>query len=88
MKITVRLFATLRSYGPEHQELEVNSDTPLQELIDKLAQPEGVTLLKIVNGEHVVGEYRIQEGEDRQACVACQSLRRITVSARGREERP
>jgi len=51
MKVVVKLFAALRSYGPDYQELELQDNAVLEDIIRKLNLPEKTPLLKIVNGK-------------------------------------
>ena len=64
MKVTVRLFATLRNFGPVEQEIELAQNSTLEDLIKVLKLPEKIPLLKIVNGEHRTIHYRLKEGDE------------------------
>ena len=64
MKVTVKLFATLRNFGPVEQEVELAQDSTLEALIKMLKLPEKIPLLKIVNGEHRRVDYRLKEGDE------------------------
>lgn len=64
MKITVKLFATLRNFGPAEQEMELAENSTLEDLIKKLGLPDNIPLLKIVNGEHRSIHYNLKEGDE------------------------
>ena len=53
MNITVKLFATLRDFGPEIQEMNVPDGSTVESVVNSLKLPEDIPLLKIVNGVHV-----------------------------------
>ncbi len=63
MKITVKLFATLKQFGPESQELTVDDNATVSDVIEKLKIPEKIPYLRIVNGVHVDLKYRLKEGD-------------------------
>lgn len=64
MKVKVKLFATLRNFGPEQQEIEMPDNASLLDLIEVLNLPEKVPLLRIVNSEHRNPDYRLKEGDE------------------------
>lgn len=64
MKVTVKLFATLRNFGPAEQEMELAENSTLEDLIRMLKLPDKIPLLKIVNGEHRSMHYRLKEGDE------------------------
>jgi molybdopterin synthase sulfur carrier subunit len=64
MKVKVRLYATLRNFGPEEQEIEVSENATLGDVIKALKLPEKIPLLKIVNGEHRILNYSLKEGDE------------------------
>ncbi|HYA31789.1 MAG TPA: MoaD/ThiS family protein [Thermodesulfovibrionales bacterium] len=64
MKVVVRLFASLRSFGPEQQDMELAEHSTLEDLIKMLKLPEKIPLLKIVNGEHRSMHYGLKEGDE------------------------
>jgi len=64
MRVTVKLFATLRNFGPAEQEIELAQDSALEDLITMLKLPQRIPLLKIVNGEHRSVHYRLKEGDE------------------------
>lgn len=63
MKITVKLFASLKQYLPDgtpknETEMDVPEGATVQAVIDGLAMPEGVYKLVLVNGLFIVPEAR------------------------------
>lgn len=64
MKVTVKLFATLRNFGPVEQEMELADNSTLEDLIKILKLPEKIPLLKIVNGEHRTIHYPLKERDE------------------------
>lgn len=63
MKITVKLFATLRDFGPEIQEMSISDDSSIEKVISSLNLPEDMPLLKIVNGVHTDQKEKLKEGD-------------------------
>lgn len=63
MEITVKLFATLRDYGPEIQKMSVPENSNIEKVINLLDLPEDIPLLKIVNGVHTDPEVLLKEGD-------------------------
>lgn len=51
MKVTIKLFATLRDFGPEEQERELPENSTIEDVIRMLKLPEQLPILKFVNGE-------------------------------------
>jgi len=49
MKITIKLFATLRDFGPEIKEMNVSENSTIEKVVESLNLPEDIPLLKIVN---------------------------------------
>ena len=64
VKVKIKLFATLRNFGPEEQEIEVSENATLDDVIKALNLPEKIPMLKIVNGEHRNLGYRLKEGDE------------------------
>jgi molybdopterin converting factor small subunit len=52
MKVKVKLFASLRSFGLDEQVLELTALTTIDDVIHILRIPETIRLLRIVNGVH------------------------------------
>lgn len=63
MKIVVKLFATLRDFGPKYQEKEVKEPYSLGNLIDELGIPENYPMIMLVNGEFSCREYLLKDGD-------------------------
>lgn len=64
MKVKVKLFANLRNYGPEEQEIEMPGNATLADAIKGLNLPAEIPLLKIVNGEHRSPDHLLKEGDE------------------------
>lgn len=63
MKITIKLFASLKQYGPEEQETTVPENMTVADVIEMLKIPDKMPMLRIVNGEHVDKNYHLKEGD-------------------------
>ena len=63
MKITIKLFATLRDFGPEIQEKSVPENSSVASVIDSLSLPKEIPLLTIVNGVHTDPKEIMLEGD-------------------------
>jgi molybdopterin converting factor small subunit len=64
MKVRVKLFATLRNFGPEEQEMELHANATIEDLIKLLKLPEKIPVLRIVNGEHRELKYPLKDGDE------------------------
>jgi len=64
MKVKVRLFASLRSLGPDEQVLELPARTTIDDVVRILKIPGTIRLLKIVNGEHRPADHVLKDGDD------------------------
>ncbi len=64
MKVRMKLYATLRKFGPEEQEMELPEAASLADAIKLLNLPEKIPLLRIVNGEHRDLKYSLKEGDE------------------------
>jgi molybdopterin converting factor small subunit len=64
MRVTVRLFATLRNFGPEEQQRELPEDSTIEDVMKMLKLPEQIPILKIVNGEHRDPKYLLKDGDE------------------------
>jgi sulfur carrier protein len=63
MKITVKLFATLRDFGPEIEEKSVPENSNVESVVNSLKLPEDIPLLTIVNGVHTDPKEMLKEGD-------------------------
>ena len=63
MNITVKLFATLRDFGPKIQEMNVPENSTIEKVVKSLNLPEDIPLLKIVNGVHTDPKEMLKEGD-------------------------
>jgi molybdopterin converting factor small subunit len=64
MKVKVKLFASLRSLGPDEQILDLPASATIDDVVHILKIPETIRLLKIVNGEHRPADHVLQDGDD------------------------
>lgn len=64
MKIKIKLFATLRKFGPEEQEIELPKGATIESAINMLSLPQEIPLLKIVNGEHRPPTHPLKDGDE------------------------
>ena len=64
MKVRVKLFASLRQFGPDEETREFNDGTTIDQVVDILNIPRTIRLLKIVNGEHRPADHVLQDGDD------------------------
>ncbi|MBU1611358.1 MAG: MoaD/ThiS family protein [Proteobacteria bacterium] len=64
MIITLKAFATLQKYMPEHADAyEVPEGTTVQELLDRLGLSDDQVRLVFINGAHVSLQAVIAEGD-------------------------
>ena len=64
MQVKVKLFASLRSFGPDEQVLELPDGTTIDDVIRSLRIPGTIRLLRIVNGEHRPADHVLKEGDE------------------------
>lgn len=64
MKVKIKLFATLRNFGPEEQDVVLPDGAAVEDAINLLALPEKIPLLKIVNGEHRPPKHPLKDGDE------------------------
>jgi sulfur-carrier protein len=64
MKVKVKLFASLRTFGPDEQVLELPAQTTIDDVIQQLKIPGTIRLLRIVNGEHRPEDHVLKDGDD------------------------
>lgn len=63
MKVKIKLFASLRKFGPDEQVVELPENATIDDAINSLNIPK-IALLKIVNGEHRPANYPLKDGDD------------------------
>ena len=64
MNVTVKLFASLRQFGPDRQVLELPAQATIEDVVRTVGIPQSIRLLRIVNGEHrPVGE-PLKDGDE------------------------
>ena len=63
MKITIKLFATLRDFGPEIEEKSVPENSTVESVVNSLSLPEDIPLLTIVNGVHTDPQKTLEDGD-------------------------
>lgn len=63
MNITVKLFATLRDFGPEIEVKSVPENRTVAWVVRSLSLPEDIPLLIIVNGVHTDPKKILHEGD-------------------------
>jgi molybdopterin converting factor small subunit len=64
MKVKVKLFASLRAFGPDEQVLELPAQTAIDEVVRLLKIPGTIRLLRIVNGKHMPADHRLEDGDE------------------------
>lgn len=63
MKVKVKLFASLRKFGPDEQVIELPDDATIDDALNSLNIPR-IAMLKIVNGEHRPPKHRLKDGDE------------------------
>jgi sulfur-carrier protein len=64
MTVRVKLFASLRDFGPEEQVMEIPDNSALEDVVTRLKLPERIPLLKVVNGEIRKIDHPLREGDE------------------------
>ena len=64
MKVKVKLFASLRAFGPDEQVVELPDSTTIEDVVQILSIPGTIRLLRIVNGEHRPADHVLTDGDD------------------------
>ena len=64
MKVKIKLFATLRKFGPDEQEVDLPENATIGDAINLLNLPKEIPLLKIVNGEHRPPKHPLKDGDE------------------------
>lgn len=63
MKVKIKLFASLRQFGPEEQVVDLPENATVDDVVTSLNLPK-MALLKIVNGEHRPSHYHLKDGDE------------------------
>ncbi|GAB1431547.1 MoaD/ThiS family protein [Spirochaetota bacterium] len=63
MKITVKLFATLREYGQKMMELELTDEASPASIIRELNIPANEVAVIMINGRHVSRDEALKEAD-------------------------
>jgi sulfur-carrier protein len=64
MNVTVRLFASLRQFGPDEQVSDFPEGTTIHDVIHTLSIPGTIRILRIVNGEHRPADHVLKDGDE------------------------
>ncbi len=64
MNVRVKLFASLRQFGPDEQVTVFPEGTTIDDVVQTLKIPPTIRLLKIVNGEHRPADHILRDGDD------------------------
>ncbi len=64
MKVKVKLFASLRTFGPDEQVLQLPARTTIDDVVRLLKIPGTIRLLMIVNGKHMPAEHLLEDGDE------------------------
>jgi molybdopterin converting factor small subunit len=64
MNVKVKLFASLRTFGPDEQVLELPDDTTIDDVVRSFKFPGTIRLLRIVNGEHRPTDHVLKDGDE------------------------
>jgi molybdopterin converting factor small subunit len=63
MKVKIKLFASLRKFGPDEQVIDLPDNATIDDALNSLNIPK-TALLKIVNGEHRPPTYPLKDGDE------------------------
>jgi molybdopterin synthase sulfur carrier subunit len=63
MELKVKLFASLRKFNPELEEIEVDDGITVLELFEKAGIPASEVAIVFVNGRHAKLDQPLQDGE-------------------------
>jgi len=63
MKVKIKLFASLRKFGPDEQVIELPDNATIDDALNSLNIPK-IALLKIVNGEHRPAIHQLKDGDE------------------------
>jgi molybdopterin converting factor small subunit len=63
MKVKIKLFASLRNFGPDEQVIELPENATVDDAVNSLNIPK-TALLRIVNGEHRPAIHQLKDGDE------------------------
>ena len=64
MNVKVKLFASLRQFGPDVQVIDLPEAATIDAVERILNLPPAIRLLRIVNGEHRAAQHQLKEGDE------------------------
>ena len=64
MKVNVKLFASLRTFGPNEEVIELPEQATIDDVVRSLKIPGTIRLLRIVNGEHRPADHVLKDGDE------------------------
>jgi molybdopterin converting factor small subunit len=64
MNVKIKLFASLRKFGPDEQVVALPENATIDDAVNSLNLPGKIALLKIVNGEHRPATYPLKDGDE------------------------
>jgi sulfur-carrier protein len=64
MKVKLKLFASLRQFGPDEQVIDLPEQTTIDDVVRSLHLPGTIRLLRIVNGEHRPADHLLKDGDE------------------------
>ncbi len=64
MKVNVKLFASLRTFGPDEQMIDLPEHTTIDDVARSLKIPPTIRLIRIVNGEHRSADHVLRDGDE------------------------
>lgn len=64
MNVTIRLFASLRQFGPDERVASFPEGTTIDDVIHALRLPGTIRILRIVNGEHRPADHVLKDGDE------------------------
>ncbi len=64
MKVKVKLFASLRKFGPDEAVMELPDQAIIDDVVRALNIPATIRLLRIVNGEHRPADHALRDGDE------------------------
>jgi molybdopterin converting factor small subunit len=63
MELEIKLFASLRKFNPELEQIEVDDGITVLELFEKAGIPASEVAIVLVNGRHAKLDQPLQDGE-------------------------